>query len=276
MKKTILILFLIVTLSITIDGQVIVTEFLADPKAPLESEWIELYNLSSQNVNLEGWSLCDLVDCAEIDSINIKSGQYITLCQDSSAFRSYYYSTDIELYEIPGWRALNNSGDIIVLNSSDDMMADSISYETGNGDNISWERIDNSLPGWDPENWNPSLDSTGSTPGRENSVAGGFAENFMLRLLNKVFAPGSGGEDQYLAIEIELPRDCTLTLTVYSLDGRKIVTIYDEQMLISGEYFYNGHDADGDFLDVGMYILLAQTAGGCNQSEKYVFGVARK
>ncbi len=261
---------------ILLHAQVIVTEFLPDPATPLESEWVEIYNLSDQSVDLTGWSLCDLVGCAELHEIGIDPGQYLIFCQDSASFSSYYNLSDVEIYEISGWRALNNGGDLIMLKNPDGTIVDSIVYETGNGNNISWEKLDYGIPGWANENWHQSLDSTGSTPGRKNSVSGGFPSDFELSLLKKVFAPGSGGEDKYLAMEIKVPRDCYLTLTVYSLEGRKIRTIYDKQMLASAEYFYDGRDDDGDFLDVGMYILLAQAGGGCSYSEKYVFGVAKK
>jgi len=263
-------------LAVSLQAQVIITEFLSDPKAPLESEWVELYNLSDQGVNLAGWFLCDQVGCAKIDSLSIEPGEYAILCQDSISFLSYYDLPENDFHQIGGWRSLNNDGDLIALKNPDDLAIDSIIYMAGNGGNISWERMDYAVPGWDSQNWYPCLDSMGSTPGRENSVANGFAEDFELRLAKKVFAPGSGGEDQYLRMEIKMPRDCNLTLTVYSLDGRKILTIYDQKMLVSGEYLYDGHDADGIFLDTGMYLLLVQAGGACSYSEKYVFGVAKR
>jgi hypothetical protein len=276
MKRARLIISLILAFCTTLHGQVIVTEFLADPAAPLESEWVEIYNPSDHAVDLEEWSLCDLVGCAGLHDISVDPGEYIILCQDSVSFSSYYNLSNIAIYDISGWRALNNGGDLIMLKNPDSTIVDSIDYETGNGNNISWEKIDYGIPGWDSENWHQSLDSTGSTPGGVNSVSGGFPSDFELRLLNKVFSPGIGGEDQYLAMEIKMPRTCYLTLTVYSLEGRKIRTIYEDQLLASGEYLYDGRDDDSNYLDVGMYILLAQVGGECSYSEKYVFGVAKK
>jgi hypothetical protein len=276
MKRAMLTISLILAFCTTLYSQVTVTEFLPDPAAPLESEWVEIYNPSDQVVDLAGWSLCDLVGCGELHAISADPKEYIILCQDSASFCSYYNLLENEIHEISGWRALNNGGDLIMLKNPDGTIVDSIVYKTGNGNNISWEKIDYSIPGWDSENWHQSLDSTGSTPGRKNSVSGGFPSDFELSLLKKVFAPGSGGEDKYLAMEIKVPRDCYLTLTVYSLDGRKIRTIYDKQMLASGEYFYDGRHDDGNFLHIGMYILLARVGGECSYSEKYAFGVAKK
>ncbi|MBD3217359.1 MAG: hypothetical protein GF310_03720 [candidate division Zixibacteria bacterium] len=275
--RTLAIVFVILLIfSEALCGQILITEFLADPDDPLESEWVEIYNFSDDPVNLEGWSLCDLVGCSEIDSISIEPQSYFVLCHDEDAFRSYYTDFADGLFEVSSWRALNNSGDLILLLTPDSMTADSVEYNSGNGNNISWERVSFDSPGWNSANWHPSLDISGSTPGRINSVHGGFPSDFKLNLVNKLIYPGCGCEHEYLKIDIEMPRECYLTLDIYSLKGRKLFTIFDEQMLASGEYSYDGRRSDGNFLEVGMYILQAHLTGTCDYSEEYVFGVVKQ
>ena len=142
MRRTLIyvIIFLFTGIS-SLSGQVLVTEFLADPQTPLESEWIELFNSSYYSVDLTGWQICDLVGCAEIGNIIIESDDFIILCQDKASFEMYYLPDNYDIYEISGWRALNNSGDEIILKNSDGIAADSIIYQEVNGDNISIERI---------------------------------------------------------------------------------------------------------------------------------------
>ena len=258
-----------------LQGQILVNEFLADPQSPLESEWIELYNSSDYSVDLTGWQLCDLVGCAEIGNIAIEADDFIVLCPDRAAFEMYYQPQDYNVYEISGWRALNNSGDQIVLLNQDSIVADSIYYEDVNGENISTERIDINTPGWESSNWHSSLDQSGSTPGRANSVAAKFGNDLRVTLEDKLFSPGCGCQYENLVINLDFPLDCYLTVSVYSIQGRKVRVLYDNQPLTPGQYFYDGTDSGGNFLDVGLYILLVETSGSCSGKIKQHFGVAK-
>ena len=127
-------------------GQLLITEFLVDPKDPLESEWVEACNFSDEAMSLAGWSLCDLVGCSEIDSLSIEPGSYFIFCQDEEAFELYYSDFDRILIEVSPWRALNNTGDLILLRTADSIVADSVPYSAGNGDNISLSLIHISEP----------------------------------------------------------------------------------------------------------------------------------
>ena len=275
MQRIITIALVLIFIAASLSAQVLITEFMADPQDPLESEWVEIYNFLDYAVDLTGWSLCDLVGCSEIGSALVDPGNYLILCQDSSAFVLFYPAFEGKIIEVSSWRALNNSGDLIHLLNPDSMTADSVEYDSGNGDNISWERISFDNPGWDSTNWHPSLDQSGSTPGMQNSVYGGFPTGFSMELGNKLISPGCGCEHEYLNLTIDMPRDCHLTLAVYSLEGRKLHTIFDGQMLASGEYLYDGRVSDGSMLKLGMYILRADLSGECSYSEKYVFGVVK-
>jgi hypothetical protein len=277
MKQSLLLLFILTfLLCADVYSQVAVNEFLADPENPLESEWIELINLTDSELRLSGWRICDLVGCAELDSVIVQASGYLVLCQDSVAFITDYPFFDGPLYEVSGWRQLNNSGDQIVLQSADGVRLDSVSYTVSNGGNISWERIDPTAPGHDPENWHQSLAENGSTPGYRNSVYGGFADCFSINLVEKLFSPGCQCQDNLLYLDTELPRECYLTLTLFSLDGCQLDVIYDHEMMISGRSSYDGRLPNGEYLSVGMYILLAEVEGECRGSQKLVFGVAKR
>jgi len=256
-------------------SQILITEFLPDPKAPIETEWVELFNNSDQVIDLDDWELCDLVGCGKFRSYQFQPQTYIIVCQDTISFEQAYADYNGDVFEISGWRQLNNSGDMIHLTDSSGQTIDSVLYESGNDDNISWERIHFDWIGWDPVNWNRCLDQSGSTPGETNSVAGGFPSDFAITLPEKLFSPGCDGPYAYLTCNIAIPRDCQLSLSVYSLEGKKLKVIYDSEPLMSGEYIYDGRDSDGKFLDTGMYILLAEVSGAVSMSEKLVFGVAK-
>lgn len=266
----------ILNFAVSLSAQVVVNEFLADPENPLESEWIELYNVSSTAVDITGWQICDLVACVDLPDVIIEKDQYLVLCQDEASFRSYYPDFDGELYPLESWRQLNNGGDQILLVDFSGQTADSVIYQSGHDNNISWERIDPTDVGYDSTNWHRSIDSTGATPGRINSVVYGFSSDFDISLRHKVFSPGCGCPDDRLEFTVELPRDCQLTMTVFDIDGREVARIYDNISIVSGQYYYDGRGSDGDYLEIGIYILLAEVEGECAGSEKLVFGVAKR
>jgi hypothetical protein len=270
-----MVIILAVFISQSLNAQVLISEFLADPKAPLESEWLELYNHGENAIDLSGWSLCDSVRCGVIDSILIEPGQYLILSQNPEDFLLYYSDFEGIIAGVSGWRFLNNSGDMILLLDSDSIMVDSVLYSSGNGDNISWERISYDIPGWEMDNWRGSFDLSGSTPGRSNSQPEEFPSGFKISLPFRLFSPGCDCPDDELAIDIELPEGCAITLSVYSLEGRRLKVIYDERALVSGRHYYDGKDSAGKYLDVGMYILVARLSGECAGSEKLTFGVAK-
>ncbi len=256
-------------------AQVLISEFLADPQAPLESEWLELFNIADSALDLSGWSLCDSVRCGIIDSVRIEPGQFLILSQNPEDFLLFYTGFEGNPAGVSGWRFLNNTGDMILLLDGEGGMVDSVLYNSGNGDNISWERVAYDNSGWDMDNWHSSLDLSGSTPGRANSQPGEFPSGFMISLPDKLFSPGCNCPDDMLAIDLSLPEECTITLTVYSLEGRKLKVLYDDRTLASGRHYYDGKDSGGKYLDVGIYILLAKLSGSCSGVAKLVFGVAK-
>lgn len=69
------------------------------------------------------------------------------------------------------------------------------------GDGISWERVDLTLPD-EPSNWYPSVDSSGCTPGQENSTTNAF--DLALDEQSIIFVPAvlKIGEDVQIEIRV--------------------------------------------------------------------------
>lgn len=250
---------------------VVINELLPDPETPLETEWIELYNYSAETIEMLSWQICDAVGCETIPDTLLGPEGLAILCQDQTAFRSYYGEIDVPVIEIGGWQSLNNTGDTLYLLNSNGELIDSMFYETGFGDNYSIERIRPSAPGHDLSNWYRS--TSGSTPGEENSVAGGFAGAFELDINRKYISPDGDGRDDAIRISYEVLRDSYLTIKVFDIDGRVMRTIFDDQTLSSGELDYDGSDDSGEPLEIGMYVLYAKLTGSVSAEKKIVFAV---
>ncbi len=168
------------------------------------NEFVELYNISDETVNLAGWRITDF-DAADsliawTDSIlNIKYPEVITNTtflppnQFALILDPEYTMTEplegyVQPYNFPagviiltiGNTTIGNelqNNDPILLYSPD--LIDSTSFGTpfdttdtlpySAGDGFSWERIGFDVPDL-ARNWTPSIDPSGSTPGRENSI----------------------------------------------------------------------------------------------------------
>ena len=139
-------------------------------------EWIELYNLSADSVNIKDW---------EIGNKNSKfylltptdhfvpADSYLVLTRSDTIF-SFYPSIPSRVLICPSLPSsfMANSGDTISIHNSMGTLVDSVFYEPswGGSDGRSLERISPDAFPFFQTSWASSVDSTGSTPGRKNSV----------------------------------------------------------------------------------------------------------
>ncbi len=154
-------------------GDVLVNEIMYYPVGD-EPEWVELYNTSSDTINLKNWKISD-------SNISTKStitqtdvlfppSSYLVIAKDI-VFASYHSSVP---FIIANFSALNNStSDAVVIYDARLNTIDSVMYSPswGGQNGKSLERIDVEMPSTSMKNWGTSQDSLGSTPGRKNSIA---------------------------------------------------------------------------------------------------------
>ncbi|MGC3948165.1 MAG: lamin tail domain-containing protein [Chryseolinea sp.] len=152
---------------------VIITEIMADPSPPQglpEVEYVELFNRSSVNVNLEGWKLSDASNTVVLNAITLEPGQYV-------AISSKPIVVGTSMMIVSSLPSLNNTGDSLTLSDAGENVVDAINYSDD------WYHDEQrSQGGWALElidvnntcelsgNWTVSEDASGGTPGKENSV----------------------------------------------------------------------------------------------------------
>ena len=96
----------------------IITEFMANPADEIYKEWIEIKNISNENINLNNHDYS--INGNSISSnIDILPGDYFVICE-----KMIWENCDIAIDSI----SLMNTGDTIVL-KKDDNILDTISYE---------------------------------------------------------------------------------------------------------------------------------------------------
>src|SRR5699024_3952314 len=152
-------------------GQVFINEFNYKPKEG-ETEYVELYNPTSRSFDLQGWMLSD--NRSEPNTITSGSFMlppkgYVILAPDNTLKESY---PDIHLIAMGSrFPALNNSGDAVTIHNKNDILLDSLAFNTDWGDGeTTLERRTTVVSAIYKENWGTPA-SEDASPGKTNSIA---------------------------------------------------------------------------------------------------------
>jgi hypothetical protein len=158
-------------------GSIVIDEIFADPSPSAGlpgEEYIELYNRSSDTINLSGFSFSDGSTVSTLPSSKFAPGSYLTLC--SSSFTSAFSSFG-NVLGLSSWPSLNNTGDSLKISDAGGRIIFSVAYSDNWYKNIvkkaggwSLEMIDPDNLCGEAENWADSENDNGGTPGRVNSI----------------------------------------------------------------------------------------------------------
>ncbi|MCL5030049.1 MAG: lamin tail domain-containing protein [Bacteroidetes bacterium] len=140
-----------------------------------EPEWIELVNVSNENLKLKNWFVSDMLPTPTKNFISnedlfLAPGEYFVITKDSSI-----YSFHPELkssVRVVNFGSLSNSEDGIIIYDFRNGIIDSLHYKStwGGLNGYSLERFSLSAFTNDSSNWTTSLSELRSTPGEINSV----------------------------------------------------------------------------------------------------------
>ena len=200
MNKLIIILVLLLCFEIESKSQMIINEFMAAPNGD-EPEWIELFNSSNEEHSYDSLHISDNVKSARIPDFTAKSKSYILICSDTTVFKKYRSIPDSTVLLQASLPILNNTTDIIVMRSKDNILMDSVYYDmTWGTKGISLERIDSDKPATNSNNLKASLDNSGATPGRINSYDLSEQDSLLKLSINEIMFDVSEGNAEYIEI----------------------------------------------------------------------------
>lgn len=163
-------------------GDIVINEIFADPSPQIDLpsvEFIELFNKSDEAIDLHNWKIGDGSSSGLLREIIIEPQSYLILSakSDTAEFKKYG-----KVLGVSPWPTLSNTGKEIKLRNQFNLTIDSVFYVN------SWHSDSNKKQGgWTLErisptsqcpaflNWSSSIDSTGGSPGRQNSI---FIANF--------------------------------------------------------------------------------------------------
>jgi len=220
-------------------SRIIITEVMSNVKGPENpygdrNEFIEIYNLSPDTVDLSNYLISDFDAnpdeiCAwENESILIK---YPDVRIHSTIIYPFSYALILDReYIVPdsiNCQPYNISAGTLILTTDDTSIGDGLAtndpiiifstvdacttsfgtpyiqdnFPRDPGDGISWERIDYNLPDT-LTNWYPSINPAGCTPGYKNSVTDAFDLGLDENLISFIPAKVETGEDVKIKIGI--------------------------------------------------------------------------
>ncbi|MFK5855903.1 MAG: lamin tail domain-containing protein [Bacteroidota bacterium] len=155
---------------------VVINEIMSDPTPPValpDYEYLELYNKTQSNIDLDRWTLTIGTTNKMFSSVILPAQSYLIVAKEAAQeqlgeFGQFYgFSTF----------TLTNSGQTLVLSSNDNLIISKVSYtdswynnpekEEG-GWSLEQKNSANVCSG--SENWTASVDGKGGTPGAVNSV----------------------------------------------------------------------------------------------------------
>lgn len=147
------------------------------------AEFVEIYNRSSNSINLNGWKISDPSTNGTIGNFTLLPGQYLILCANAD---TALYQSFGNVKGVSSWPSLNNASDRLFLKTDLGVFIDSVNYfDTWYQDAIK------ATGGWTLELINPTIASdcagggnwiasnhpSGGTPGQVNSVYNNTIDN---------------------------------------------------------------------------------------------------
>ncbi|HEY5463404.1 MAG TPA: lamin tail domain-containing protein [Hanamia sp.] len=158
---------------------VIIDELFPDPNPQVGLpllKFLELKNVSSFPVNLQAWKLTDGNSTATLPSYNLRTDSFVIVCANNSATSYLPYGPALGVANFP---SMNIGGATIILKSSTNKTIHAVQYDISTYKNDlkkdgGWtlEMIDTKNPCSGASNWKVSIDASGGTPGRKNSIDG--------------------------------------------------------------------------------------------------------
>jgi len=163
---------------IAIQYDIVIDELMADP-TPLtglpDIEWIELRNTTAFNIDLQGFRIGKATgQSGPMPSYILRPDSFVILCTGSAVAAMSAFGPTISVTSFP---SLNNTGDLLYLRSKQGTIIHSVNYtdawyqnELKKDGGWSLEMTDTHNPCSGFSNWKASVDASGGTPGRKNSI----------------------------------------------------------------------------------------------------------
>lgn len=209
---------------------VVINEIYADPTPSQglpEAEYIELLNVSSHPVDLNGWQVCDRTKCVTIPTVALLPDSLLLLCNaaDTMTFSAYG-----KVVGISRFISLNNGGDDLILKNATGEIIHSVHYTKE-----SYQDAEKAKGGWSLElqnpdhpcltegNWAASNAETGGSPGKANTIKENQNPTLHLRYVEVT-------DSIHLVAAFNADIDAALVSdAVFTINGQRIISVEQDK-----------------------------------------------
>lgn len=264
----------------------LINEILFNPNVG-GSDYIELYNSTTANIDLKNWSLLYTSTSGDSaykvitsTSYVVKSGEFVVLNEDSGNIQFEYPnhgSGTFLIMDLPTYA--NASGHVIVLNQmgllndefiySEDMHFELISDPKG----VSLERVNYTVGANTSKNWHSAASTSYyGTPGLENSqFITNASASTEVTVSPKTFSPNNDGYKDVTSIAYNFEADgFVATVTIHNDQGQQVKNLINNQSIdAQGEITWDGTNENNQILPTGMYIVMFRIFNLENQQHVY-------
>jgi hypothetical protein len=255
------------------------------PRTP-EPEWVELY--SSEEVSAENWTISDEVKTVKIPNFTIPANGFAILTKDSAVFGAYYPMLQGVIVSVPSFPSFNNDDDMVVLKDANGAIVDSVHYYNSwhyhnEADNRGYSLERRSFTGasTDSLNWSTPLDAIKATPLARNTLAKPTttAPSIDVTCTPNPFSPDGDGYNDEATIEITIPstNEELVSSYLYDLEGHNVATVARDRRIVgSMNITFNGRDAEGKILPMGLYSLIVSSSNVSLGQKKIGIVIAKR
>lgn len=218
------------------------------------SEWIELYNISDETVEIFGWEFGDNISTHSLPDFSLEPGGFALLCADSASFLDSVCA-GASITEPGSWPALNNDNDAARLFDSNGLLRQIIEYDADALGDCMIKGISAEVT--EPGGSELSCCPAGGTPGCENAIRQLSTGENSVDAEPNPFDPADGPT----TITVCLPAS-GIEAAIYDRSGRRRRTLCTPEEPVGYEIPWDGKDDDGWTLPAGIYIVFAVDSEG--------------
>lgn len=229
---------------------IVINEIMYSPSSS-EPEWIEIYNGTSDAVEIQNWKFSDSAGRSNpiiISQISrsIPPGEYLVIAKTNGLTLNHPFLDTGRIIVITSFPTLNNDRDQVFLFDAGQQIVDRVNYHSAWGGNNghSLERRKSSPDPDDSTAWVTSIDCERSTPGKDNSMSSSVPGEFNDLVINEIMFDPLTGSSEW--IEFFNSSSKTILLTGWRLsDASSTYNIADTCIyeISSGEYFLLARDS---------------------------------
>jgi hypothetical protein len=241
-------------------------------------DYVEIYNRSNHNINLNELLIANRNSANEIasvktiskDSLTIIPGEFIVLTGNANWLKQHYTVHDpAKIIQLALPSFADDEGCVVLLHKSDSLIIDELVYDENwhfkmisDPQGVALEKINYDLPSQDKNNWTSASSSAGfGTPGYVNSQFrnNGYGSE-AISVLPEVFTPNNDGQNDFASINIKTQEPGKIVnAVVFNTLGRRVRYLLKNEILGADNRFtWDGYDDKDDLLPSGIYIIFTQ------------------